>query len=91
MKDALIELILTHQNRPISIAMVASALFVPSSLTIFLSRPEFYSVLGLNGVILFSLALSLPIVVLCYGICYTPMSAIVKVQKLAAGSLRNLT
>lgn len=83
--DALTQLISTQRSRPLSVAVAALALFVPTSLTIFLSRPELYTQLGLNGVILLSVAMSLPIVLLSFGIWWTPLTAILRAQRLVQG------
>ena len=83
--DSFADLISTQRSRPLSIAVTVLALFVPGSLTLFLSNPDLYTRLGLNGVILFSIAISLPIVMLCFGIWYTPLSAILKAQRLVGG------
>jgi hypothetical protein len=85
MLDFLKELMGIHPSRPLSIAVVVVALFVPASLTIFLSRPQFFTTLGLNGVILLSIGISLPIVLLCFGIFRTPLSAVLKAQRLTKG------
>src|SRR6185436_18938328 len=90
MIDVVLEFVLQHHSRPIGVAVVCSALFVPTSLTIFLSRPELYIVLGLNGTILFSAAMSLPILMLCYGLCYTPLSALVRIKRLSTRQLPDL-
>jgi hypothetical protein len=84
--DVLTELISTQRSRPLSIAVTVSALFVPASLTLFLSKPELYTTLGLNAVLLLSLGISLPIVMLCFWIWYTPLSALLKAQRLVLGT-----
>jgi len=78
----LADLIATQRNRPLSVAVTAFALFLPASLTIFLSNPMLFVMLGLNGVILLSMAISLPIIMLCFGIWYTPLSAVLRLQRL---------
>ena len=83
--EMLSDLIATQRSRPLSVAVTVFALFVPASLTIFLSDPALFSSLGLNGVILLSLGISVPIVMLCYGLWYTPLSALWKAQRLFQG------
>lgn len=83
--EGALALLTGQRNRPLSVAVAAFSLFIPTSLTIFLSKPELYARLGLNGVILLSVGMSLPITLLCFGIWYTPLSAIVRIQHLQAG------
>ena len=83
--EALTDLVATQRNRPLSVAVTAFALFLPASLTIFLSDPVLFTTLGLNGVILLAIAVSLPIVMLCFGIWYTPLTALLKTQHLVQG------
>jgi hypothetical protein len=86
MLDTLLSHALTSQrSRPLSVAVVILALFVPASLVVFVARPNLYGAVGLNGVIVLSVAISLPIVLLCYGIWYTPLSAVWRLQKMVAG------
>ena len=74
-----------QRNRPLSIAVAVSAVFVPSSLIIFLSKPALYTQLGINGVILLSTAISLPILLLCYGLWYTPLKTILQLEQRMKG------
>ncbi len=83
--EALTDLVATQRNRPLSVAVTAFALFLPASLTIFLSDPVLFTTLGLNGVILLAIAVSLPIVMLCFGIWYTPLTTLLKAQQLVQG------
>jgi hypothetical protein len=83
--ESLTALIMPQRNRPLSLVVAAFALFAPGSLTIFLSRPGLFTTVGLHGVLLLSIAVSLPIVMLCFGIWYTPLSAISRAQRLIQG------
>ncbi len=78
-------LITSQRSRPLSLVVAAFALFVPGSLTIFLSKPSLFTTLGLQGVLLLSIAISLPIVMLCFGIWYTPLAAILRAQRIVEG------
>jgi hypothetical protein len=83
--DLIADLVTPQRSRPLSLSVAVLALFVPASLVIFLAKPSLYGQLGVNGVILLSLAISLPIVLLCFGICYTPLNALWRLQKMVAG------
>lgn len=83
--EVLADLISTQRNRPLGLAVTVLALFGPASLTIFLSRPSIYAQVGLNGVVLLSISISFPIVMLCFAIWYTPLSALLQVERLTQG------
>jgi hypothetical protein len=83
--EALSALISTQRNKPLSIVVAVLALFAPAFLTIFLSRPDLFSSVGVNGVLLLGVCISLPIVMLCYGIWWTPLSAILKILRALQG------
>jgi hypothetical protein len=85
MLEALTGLLSTQRNKPLSIVMAVIALFGPSSLTIFLARPELFASLGLNGVLLLSATISAPIILLCYSIWWTPLSALLKIVRALQG------
>jgi len=85
MLDALSGFLTTQRNRPLSIVIAVLSLFAPGSLIIFLARPGIFSQVGLNGAILLSVCISVPIVLLCYGIWYAPMSTFLKAQRLLQG------
>ena len=83
MIDAALGTFLSAQrSRPFSVAVAVFALFVPSSLTIFLSKPMLFAMLGINGVLLLSVGISLPIIMLCFGIWWTPLTAIRNLQRI---------
>lgn len=83
--EGAVALLTAQRNRPLSVAVAAFSLFIPTSLTIFLSKPELYARAGLEGVILLSVGMSLPITLLCFEIWYTPLSSMVRIQRLLAG------
>jgi hypothetical protein len=85
MIEALATLISTQRNKPLSIVVAALALFAPASLTIFLARPDLFSSVGVNGVLLLSVCISLPIILICYGIWWTPLSALLKIVRALQG------
>ena len=85
MLDALSGLLTTQRNRPLSIVIAVLSLFAPGSLIIFLARPGLFSQVGLNGVTLLSVCISVPVVLLCYGIWYAPMSTFLKAYRLLQG------
>jgi hypothetical protein len=85
MLDAISALIATQRNKPLSILVAVLALFAPASLTIFLANPRLFATLGVAGVILLSVAISLPIVMLCYAIWWTPLTAILKILRALQG------
>jgi hypothetical protein len=85
MLDALSALIATQRNKPLSILVAVLALFAPASLTIFLANPGLFATIGVPAVILLSIAISLPIVMLCYGIWWTPLSAIFRILRALQG------
>ncbi|PYT90144.1 MAG: hypothetical protein DMG36_20985 [Acidobacteria bacterium] len=87
MLDALSGLISTQQNKPLSIVVAVLALFAPGALIIFLARPELFASVGITGVILLSICISLPIVMICYGIWWTPLSAIHKILLALRGEM----
>lgn len=74
--DAVSTFFSAQRSRPLSVAVAIFALFVPSSLTIFLAKPKLFMAVGVNGVLLLSVCISLPIVMLCFGIWWTPLTAI---------------
>jgi hypothetical protein len=71
-----------QSSRPFSLAVAVFALFVPSSLTIFLSNPMLFATLGINGVLLLSVGISLPIIMLCFSIWWTPLTAIRNLERI---------
>jgi len=83
--EIVMDFISPQRNRPLSVAVAVAALFAPSSLIIFLSKPELYAVMGLNGVLLLSVTISLPILLLCYSIWYTPLAVLLKTHRLVQG------
>ena len=87
MLEALSTLISTQRNKPLGIVVAALALFAPASLTIYLAKPQLFSTLGVNGVLLLSVAMSVPIVLLCYSIWWTPLSAILKILRTLQGEI----
>ena len=84
--DVVSVLIASQRSRPLTLAGAISALFLPGSLIIFLSRPILYATYGLSVVLFLSVAVSFPIVTLCFGICYAPLSAVLKVERLTKGT-----
>lgn len=83
--DSIGALINAQTSRPLSLIVAALALFVPGSLAIFLSKPSLFAMVGLQGVLLLSLAVSLPIVMLCFGIWWTPLQALLQVERMGKG------
>lgn len=83
--NALTELFVAQRSRPLSVAVAAMALFVPGYLIIFLSKPSLFETVGLNGVLILSVAISLPILLLCFGLWYSPLSSVLKAQQLLQG------
>jgi hypothetical protein len=81
--DAIGTFLSAQRSRPLSVAVAIFALFVPSSLILFLSKPTLFTVLGTNGVILLSVCISLPIVMICFGIWWTPLNAIRDLQRIS--------
>lgn len=65
-----------------SVAIAVFALFAPGSLTIFLAKPQLFATVGFNGVLLLSVCISLPIVMLCYGILWTPLTALRQLERI---------
>lgn len=82
MTDPFSTFLTSQRDKPVSVGVALLALFAPSSLIVFLSRPELYDRLGVNGVLLISLSISLPILLLCYGLWWTPFTAVRNLQKL---------
>jgi len=72
----------SQRNKPLSVAVAIFALFAPSSLIIFLCQPLLFERLGVNGVLLISLAISLPILLLCFGLWWTPLTNIRILQQI---------
>ena len=85
MFSALSELVSTQRSRPLSIAVSVCALFIPGALIFYLARPGLFHQVGLQGVILLSVAVSLPVVMLCFSIWYALLSNIVKALRILAG------
>jgi hypothetical protein len=81
--DAIGTFLSSQRSRPLSVAVAIFALFVPSSLIIFLSKPTLFMALGTNGVILLSVCISLPIVMICFGIWWTPLNTIRDLQRIS--------
>jgi hypothetical protein len=65
-----------------SVAIAVFALFVPSSLTIFLAKPQLFAAVGFNGVILLSVCISLPILMLLFAIWWTPLTTVRQLQRI---------
>ncbi|MEO6331455.1 MAG: hypothetical protein ABIV11_03625 [Gemmatimonadaceae bacterium] len=57
-----------------SVAVIALTLFAPGSLLIFNARADLYSSIGVNGVLQLSVAISAPVLMLCFMIAWTPLS-----------------
>ena len=83
--NALTEFVLQQRSQPLSVAVCVAALFLPTTLTIFLSTPSLFQSVGLNGVLVLSFAASLPILMLCFGLWYTPMSVLLSLERLIRG------
>ena len=83
--DILNSMLASQRNRPLSIAVVVAAIILPSFLVILQSDPGLVPTLGLNAVVLLSVAISLPIVMLCCGLWYTLLKAAWIVQNRIAG------
>jgi hypothetical protein len=75
----------TQRSRPLSVAVTIAALVLPSFLVVFLSAPELVFRIGLNGTLLLCVAISLPIVLLCFALWYTPVKFLIYAQKSLAG------
>ena len=78
-EDLFVSLLTGERSQPLSVALVVSALFVPTSLTLYLSQPAFLSSVG--AVLLLSVALSLPIVLLSYALWYTAFALILHLER----------
>src|SRR4051794_26693861 len=76
MVEAILGMLVTRPNRPLNALSVAVALFVPGSLIILLARPSLYESLGINGVLLISVAISSPILAIWYSVFHTPLFAL---------------
>jgi hypothetical protein len=85
--SALVELLAGQRSRPLSVAVAALSLFVPGSLLLFLTKLELYATMGVNGVILLSLAISLPILLLRYSVWFAFLKGAVDVQRHASGEI----
>jgi hypothetical protein len=74
-----------RRDRPLSIAVAVLALFVPSTLTLFLSHRELFAQLGTHGVVLLAIGLSLPIELGCFSLFWTLLSGVQGLEQLSRG------
>ncbi len=68
---AISEFLVMQRSRPLGVAVVVLSLFAPAFLVIFLSKAHFLRTYGLHAVFLMSVAISFPIVTLCYTLNFT--------------------
>jgi len=71
-------LIAAKGGRPFSVIVGVSALFLPSSLLVYLTRPDLYQRYGIIGGIFFGVAVGLPLVTACCWPWYAFLTAVVK-------------
>src|SRR5690606_8385244 len=86
-EQAIAGILSTQRSKPVSLAVTAVSLFAPAFLLIFLSRPELFQVIGLNGVMILSVSVSVPIVLLCVGLWYMPMALLLRLERMVHGRL----
>jgi hypothetical protein len=84
--EILNSMLASQRSRPLSIAVVAAAMILPTFLVMFESDPALLPAIGLNAVVLLSLAISLPIVLLCFGFWYTLLKTAWIIQRRIDGN-----
>ncbi|SRR6266487_4676545 len=67
---------------PLSASVAVSAVFLPSSLLVFLTRPDLYDKYGLAGGIFFGAAIGLPMLVVCSLPWYVLLGSAAKLEHL---------
>lgn len=82
--DLLTALVGTQRSRPLSISVAVASLLAPGTLVIYLARPEFFWRLGLPKVATISAIVSLPLLMISFGIFHGPLSAIRRAEALVA-------
>lgn len=85
MSDVIARFLKDQHSRPLSIAVAVGALFCPASLIILIERPGLFFGVPLPTLLLISASLSLPIIVLCYSIFYSPLKAMLDAERKAGG------
>ncbi|SRR6266566_3434499 len=61
----LTRLVAAKGGRPLSVATLLSAVFLPSSLLVYFTRPDLFNRFGITGAILFGAACGFPVVYAC--------------------------
>lgn len=71
----LMRLVAAKGGRPLSVASLVSAIFLPSSLLVYLTRPDLFTRFGIVGGLLFGAACGFPVVFACTWPWYALFSA----------------
>ena len=75
-------LFLAKGGRPLSVGVTLGAIFLPSSLLVYLTRPDIFHDYGIVGGIFFGAAVGFPVVYACTWPWYALLSSAVKQEKL---------
>jgi hypothetical protein len=82
--DAVLHLLDRQQTRPLGIGVTIGVVFLPATLIMFLARPDLFQILPLATLLVLAAAISLPIVMLCFGIWYSLLRGILDTQRVLA-------
>src|SRR5581483_6237695 len=78
----LTRLLLGKGSRPLSVSLVISAIFLPSSLLVFLTRPDIYHDYGLVGGIFFGAVIGFPVLIALSLPWFAGLNAALKAESL---------
>jgi len=82
--DLLDSLVGTQKSRPLSISVAVASLLAPGTLIIYLARPAFFWRHGLPTVAAISAIVSLPLLMISFGIFHGPLTAARRAEALVA-------